>query len=108
MVNGCAGPVALNVPYAFCSIRRIVHSPRSRASMNWTGSLGSPGARTSPPRAMRIGQYEKRSLLSPAPTAIVSRIFLEKVEPHSAHALRDRAIFNRAVTDRPSFRVLTL
>ena len=49
--------------YVFISTRsvysdtsRTTHSDRSRASMIWTGSVGSPAASTSPPRSMRTGQ----------------------------------------------------
>ncbi len=56
MVIGEAGPLALNTPVARCSAMRTVHSARSRTSMNCTGSLPSPGARISPPRANRMGQ----------------------------------------------------
>ena len=47
VVSRAAGPVALNVPVARDSAMRIVHSARSRESMNWTGSVGAPGAMTS-------------------------------------------------------------
>ena len=50
------GPVALNTPKARASAMRMVHSARSRASMNCTGSLPSPGASTSPPLPSRTGQ----------------------------------------------------
>jgi hypothetical protein len=36
-----------------CSATRMIHSARSRASMNCTGSFPSPGARISLPRASR-------------------------------------------------------
>ena len=38
------------------SAMRIIHSARSRESMNCTGSVGLPGASTSPPLSMRTGQ----------------------------------------------------
>src|ERR1700735_5497645 len=47
---------------------RTVHSAKSRASINCTGSVGAPGASTGPPRSRRTGQYVKRSLSSPGPT----------------------------------------
>ena len=56
IVSGFAGPVALNVPNVRDSARRIIHSPRSRPSMNCTGSAPSPGTSISPPCATRCGQ----------------------------------------------------
>ena len=49
MVIGDLGPTPLKVPVVLFSTRRMFHSPRSRQSMNWTGSSGFPGAITSPP-----------------------------------------------------------
>ncbi len=51
-----AGPVALKVPTVSCSQQWMTNSERSRASMICDGSLGVPGASTSPPRCSRTGQ----------------------------------------------------
>ncbi len=56
MGRGMRGPTTLNSPAVASSPRRIVHSVKSRTSMICTGSDGSPGASTSPPRWMRTGQ----------------------------------------------------
>ena len=46
--------------------------------MNWTGSSGLSGARTSPPRATRTGQYVKRSVPSFGPTMRPGRTFVTR------------------------------
>src|ERR1035437_1600844 len=74
--SGVAGPVALYVPNARVSAIRIIHSARSRESMNCTGSVGLPGAITSPPLSIRTGQYVKRSDLSSGPTMRPGRMIV--------------------------------
>ena len=56
IVSGERGPVQLKVPYVSFSQQRMMNSDRSRASMICDGSLGVPGAITSPPRCSRAGQ----------------------------------------------------
>jgi len=51
--NGGGGLTAWNVSAVRSSGRLTVQVPRSRPSMTWIGSAGSPGASTCPPRAMR-------------------------------------------------------
>ncbi len=67
MGRGMRGPTQLKAPVVRLSPRWIMNSVKSRTSMIWTGSVPSPGARTSPPRWMRTGQYVKRSVSSPGP-----------------------------------------
>ena len=53
--------------------------------MHWTSSFPSPGARTSPPRATRTGQYVNRSVGSPGPTISPGRTFATRPgQPSSA------------------------
>ena len=58
--------------------RSTIQAARSRTSTSWTGRHAGPGTSTSPPRAIRCGQYVNRPVGSCGPTISPARTTVER------------------------------